>query len=197
MLETSIIRALDEITPEKEQNSKALLPQEIQEAKEETVPKQQISKTNLLKLERQYRMTLRAAGVLPRDLPTETLWDKLDMKPWYIILLKDMLEKVRRMWEHEKAVENKSAPRPTNYAKAAAKPKIKGTGTALKIGPEPRTGPTHTLIIFKNNNHIASQMLGDGGGRTPNVRPPKRAKNQKVVLSCSSVEGIKKIEERI
>ncbi|GBP94589.1 hypothetical protein EVAR_9473_1 [Eumeta japonica] len=43
-------------------------------------------------------MALKAAGGLPRDLPTETLWDMLDMDPWYTRahdLHEDMLEKYK------------------------------------------------------------------------------------------------------
>ncbi|GBO99209.1 hypothetical protein EVAR_502_1 [Eumeta japonica] len=43
-----------------------------------------ISKMSLLKLERQYRMALKVARGLQRELPTETLWNMLDVDPWYI-----------------------------------------------------------------------------------------------------------------
>ena len=55
------------------------------------------SKTNLLRLERQYRMALKAAGQFPRQIPTEMLWDMLDEDPWHLRvadLHADMLNKL-------------------------------------------------------------------------------------------------------
>ena len=43
-----------------------------------------ISRTNLLAIERQYRMALKAAGGFPRSIPTEMLWNITDDDPWHI-----------------------------------------------------------------------------------------------------------------
>ena len=42
------------------------------------------SKTNLLRIERQYRMALKAAAQFPRELSTEIIWDILDVDPWHL-----------------------------------------------------------------------------------------------------------------
>lgn len=43
-----------------------------------------ISKSNILSLERQYRMALKTASNLPRCLPTEIIWEMLDEDPWHL-----------------------------------------------------------------------------------------------------------------
>ena len=55
------------------------------------------SKTNLLRIERQYRMALKSAGQFPLNVPTEMLWDILDDDPWHLRvadLHTDMLNKL-------------------------------------------------------------------------------------------------------
>lgn len=57
-----------------------------------------ISPSNYVKIERQYRMALKTAAGLPRDLPTHILMDILDEDPWQVRvqhLHRDMLDKVR------------------------------------------------------------------------------------------------------
>lgn len=58
------------------------------------------SKSNLLKIERQYRMALKTAGQFPRRLETAILWDMLDWDPWHLRaqdLNEDMLRRLREM----------------------------------------------------------------------------------------------------
>lgn len=58
------------------------------------------SKSNLLKVERQYRMALKTAGQFPRRLETSVLWDMLDWDPWHLRaqdLYEDMLRQFREM----------------------------------------------------------------------------------------------------
>lgn len=58
------------------------------------------SKTNLLKIERQYRMALKTSGQFPRRLETSILWDMLDWDPWHLRaqdLNEDMLRRLREM----------------------------------------------------------------------------------------------------
>jgi hypothetical protein len=58
------------------------------------------SKTNLLKIERQYRMALKAAAQFPQRIPTEMLWDTLDWDPWHIRvhdLHQDMLGRLKQL----------------------------------------------------------------------------------------------------
>ena len=55
------------------------------------------SKTNLQRIERQYRMALKAAGQFPRNVSTEILWEMLDDDPWHLRvadLHSDMLNKM-------------------------------------------------------------------------------------------------------
>lgn len=59
-----------------------------------------VSKTNLLTIERQYRMALKSAGGFPRSIPTEMLWDLLDEDPWHLRvhdLHRDMIDKLKTM----------------------------------------------------------------------------------------------------
>ncbi|KAG7296358.1 hypothetical protein JYU34_021497 [Plutella xylostella] len=58
------------------------------------------SKSNLLKIERQYRMALKTAGQFPRRLETSLLWDMLDWDPWHLRaqdLNEDMLRQLQMM----------------------------------------------------------------------------------------------------
>lgn len=58
------------------------------------------SRTNLLTLERQHRMALKAAAQFSRRLETETLYDMLQQDPWHIRihdLNKDLLDAVKRL----------------------------------------------------------------------------------------------------
>ncbi|GBP35707.1 hypothetical protein EVAR_82641_1 [Eumeta japonica] len=103
----------------------------------------------------------------------------------------------------QKAVESKPVPRPINYAEAAAKSKTKRLAQQ-KIVPKPRSGSSHILIISsKYENHTAEQVVNKLHGVVEArklgvvVDRVRRAKNQKVVLICSSAEDNKKIEERI
>jgi hypothetical protein len=55
------------------------------------------SYSNLLKIERQYRMALKSAGQFSRRLPTETLWEIADLEAWHLRaadLNRKMLDKV-------------------------------------------------------------------------------------------------------
>ncbi|GBP86162.1 hypothetical protein EVAR_57866_1 [Eumeta japonica] len=103
----------------------------------------------------------------------------------------------------QKVVESRPVPQPINYAEAAAKPKpkIKETGNAEEIEPEPRSGPSHTLIISSKYENRLADQVGNMLRSVVDAREMRvavdRAKNQKVVLSCSSAEDIKKIEDRI
>ena len=58
------------------------------------------SKTNILKLERQYRMALKSAGQFPRRIATSMLWELLDEDPWHLRisdLHRDLLERLPTM----------------------------------------------------------------------------------------------------
>ena len=58
------------------------------------------SKTNILKLERQYRMALKSAGQFPRRIATSKLWELLDEDPWHLRisdLHRDLLERLPTM----------------------------------------------------------------------------------------------------
>ncbi|KAJ8714775.1 hypothetical protein PYW07_003000 [Mythimna separata] len=58
------------------------------------------SKSNLLKIERQYRIALKTSGQFPRRLETSLLWDMLDWDPWHLRaqdLNEDMLRRLREM----------------------------------------------------------------------------------------------------
>ncbi|GBP85816.1 hypothetical protein EVAR_65880_1 [Eumeta japonica] len=50
----------------------------------------------------------------------------------------------------QRTVENRSALRSTNYAKAAFKPKIKAVVASKEIGPEHRIGPADTNHFLQN-----------------------------------------------
>lgn len=66
------------------------------------------SKTNLLKIERQYRIALKTAGQFPKRLETSTLWDMLDWDPWHLRaqdLNEDMLRRL-----HDCNIEDLNAP---------------------------------------------------------------------------------------
>lgn len=58
------------------------------------------SKTNLLKLERQYKMALKSAAHLPRRTDTDLLWEYLQQDPWHIRahdLHGDMIERLKSL----------------------------------------------------------------------------------------------------
>ena len=58
------------------------------------------SKTNLLKLERQYKMALKSATQLPRRTNTDLLWQFLQQDPWHIRahdLHGDMIESIKSL----------------------------------------------------------------------------------------------------
>lgn len=59
-----------------------------------------ISKSNLLSIERQYRMALKSAGGFPKSLPSRILWEMLDEDPWHLRvhdLHHDMIVKLNSM----------------------------------------------------------------------------------------------------
>ncbi|GBP96832.1 hypothetical protein EVAR_85589_1 [Eumeta japonica] len=59
-----------------------------------------------------------------------------------------------------KAVETRPAPRPQNYAEAAARPKPLAAAAPKIPGPEVRSGAGHTLIISSRcENHTAEQVV--------------------------------------
>ncbi|GBP72811.1 hypothetical protein EVAR_40312_1 [Eumeta japonica] len=95
------------------------------------------------------------------------------------------------------------APRIMNYAEAAAKPKT-AAAAAKTPGPSTRLGTGHTLIVaskFENHTaeHVITKLRGVVDAREMGVAVDRmrKARGQKVVLSCSSVEDAKKIEERL
>ncbi|GBP83807.1 hypothetical protein EVAR_56990_1 [Eumeta japonica] len=101
-----------------------------------------------------------------------------------------------------KAVETRPAPRPQNYAEAAARPKP--LAAAAQRSPALRSGASHTLIISSRcENHTAEQVVArlrgvvDARGMGVAVDRLRKAGNQKVVMSCSSAEDALKIEERL
>ena len=58
------------------------------------------SKSNLTKIERQYRMALKAAGAFPRRTETKTLWEIFGQDPWHLRahdLHHDMIEKLNSL----------------------------------------------------------------------------------------------------
>ncbi|GBP72932.1 hypothetical protein EVAR_41148_1 [Eumeta japonica] len=96
----------------------------------------------------------------------------------------DVLEKLEAI---QKTLEAGPAPCALNYAKAVAKPKPLAAAAKSIPGPEIRSEMEHTLIIsscYENHRGVA-------------VDRRRKANNQKVVVSCSSAEDAKKIEERL
>ncbi|GBP65864.1 hypothetical protein EVAR_85132_1 [Eumeta japonica] len=92
--------------------------------------------------------------------------------------------------------------RPTTYAAAAAKPK-------LQVAPKPQVpGPkiaaAHTLIVSSRcANHTSDQVVKairevvEAREMGVGVDRVRKARNQKVVLTCASDDAIKRIETRI
>ncbi|GBP90792.1 Retrovirus-related Pol polyprotein from type-1 retrotransposable element R1 [Eumeta japonica] len=104
----------------------------------------------------------------------------------------------------QKTLEAGIAPRVPNYAEVAAKPKPVDAALKRIPGPEIRTGAGHTLIISSRiENHTAEQVFTklrsvvDAREMGVAVDRLRKARNQKVVVSCSSAEDAKKIEERL
>ncbi|GBP23615.1 hypothetical protein EVAR_80232_1 [Eumeta japonica] len=110
---------------------------------------------------------------------------------------------VPEILEEIRTVVARLAPRTMNCAEAAAKPKA--TVAAAKTpGPTIKSGTGHTLIVAsKFENHTAEQVITklrgvvDAREMGMAVNRIRKARGQKVVLSCSFVEDTKKIEERL
>ncbi|GBO99853.1 hypothetical protein EVAR_90711_1 [Eumeta japonica] len=92
------------------------------------------------------------------------------------------------------------APRIMNYAEAAAKPRQR---PPPQTRPLTRLGTGHTLIVAsKFENHTAEHVITKLRGVVDARRwvwpwTDEEGQGTKVVLSCSSVEDAKKIEERL
>ena len=82
-----------------------------------------ISRTNLLAIERQYRMALKAAGGFPRSIPTEMLWDITDDDPWHIRvndLHHDMVGRQVKRAQHPGARRRRTSLHPIRATQPAA-----------------------------------------------------------------------------
>ncbi|GBP65257.1 hypothetical protein EVAR_37105_1 [Eumeta japonica] len=92
--------------------------------------------------------------------------------------------------------------KPKIYAAAAAKPKPSEAAKPQASGL--MTTPTHTIIVSSRcANHTSDQVVKairevvDAREMGIGVDRVRKARNQKVVLSCASQEAIKRIEARI
>ncbi|GBP47891.1 hypothetical protein EVAR_33608_1 [Eumeta japonica] len=109
----------------------------------------------------------------------------------------------RRNWRQSKnALEAKTAPRALNYTEVAARSKPLAAAVPKTPGPEIRFGRGHILIVSsKYEKHTAEQVVAklrevvDVREIGVAVDRLRKARNQKVVVSCSSAEDAKKIEE--
>ncbi|GBP92210.1 hypothetical protein EVAR_84167_1, partial [Eumeta japonica] len=92
--------------------------------------------------------------------------------------------------------------KPTTYAAAAAKPKLQAA--AKPQVPGPKIAAAHTLIVSSRcANHTSDQVVKairevvDAREMGVGVDRVRKARNQKVVLTCVSDDAIKRIETRI